>query len=350
MSLFGAYKEPDDAVQDSVVLVGVQDQPQDPTGFALAQKGDVLYFRWDAIEAADVAGFEMRVGASWAAGVPIVQKFSGTEWSTVNFAPGEQQYMLKAINTAGNYSNNPAVIVADIDPRINQNILVSREEHQEGWDGTKSHFTADADGNLQQDTGQATAVYTTPVVDAGDVVRTRFSVRIVQEQSDLSLTWAGATFTWDSEEAQNRTWEGPLGETHITVTIEYRTSDDNVNWRAWQPYVVKEETFRYFQSRATVVSDDAATYVLKLLEYETILDVHDVMEHDENLVVIAAGQDIVFANTFHKEPAVTPAIHGALIGDRFVLTKNGVVGFHLRCYDNNDVAVERTVDWIARGF
>lgn len=95
-------------------VIGKNISPANVTGFtALALGGGLIKLAWDAVPNLDIDHYEIRSGASWAAGVVITNaKALNTIISEVNV--GVKTYWIKAVDTAGNLSTTATSVAITI--------------------------------------------------------------------------------------------------------------------------------------------------------------------------------------------------------------------------------------------
>lgn len=97
----------DGGLSDVIDITGKSALPDDVTGFSGAQDQYGILLAWDANDDPDIDVYEIRVGASWAAGSVIYSGY--TERARLNFTnSGTFTYWIKAKDTSGNYSANAA--------------------------------------------------------------------------------------------------------------------------------------------------------------------------------------------------------------------------------------------------
>jgi predicted phage tail protein len=97
-------------------VVGKSAPPADVTGFLLALHGSTGFFAWAPSAELDViigGHFEMRyspsLSAAWDSSTPILQSVPGNaSTAELPYRPG--LYLIKAVDSSGNYSQNPAII------------------------------------------------------------------------------------------------------------------------------------------------------------------------------------------------------------------------------------------------
>jgi len=83
--------------------------------FNVYQSGQVVTAKWTAVLDKDLAGYEIRyiefdedAAVTWAAATLLNGSFSGTTFTTTEAPTGNWVFMIKAIDTSGNYSANAA--------------------------------------------------------------------------------------------------------------------------------------------------------------------------------------------------------------------------------------------------
>lgn len=97
---------------------GKTDAPAAVSGFTAAFAGDLVKLNWTANTETDLAGYEIRTGANWAAGT-LIQKITANGYSFRPTASGATTYWIAAFDTAGNYgteSSAAATVPAALTP------------------------------------------------------------------------------------------------------------------------------------------------------------------------------------------------------------------------------------------
>jgi len=349
VSIYGTKKDPDDAPSDTIGIQGKTDRPSNVTGLTGSRIGDVLYLEWTAITEKDFLCYEVRVGGEWNSSVVLGEGVSENRFQTANFSPGLQTFMVKAKNTSGLYSLTPALYIMDVGDRINQNVVIERDEKALGWPGVKTDMTVDGDGNLLLDEGELTGQYEMPVIDVGNILTSRVYIDYLGTQVGPTPAWEDATFTWESAEAIAMTWAGPAGDVMASSEISFRTSLDNITWTDWREFVVGEYQFQYLQIRVDVTTSDI-DYLFKIEKMNTMVDVPDVFDSDEDVVLVAGANDISFAKTFVTIPAIGISIQDGAQGDYYGIINKASTGFRITVYDSAGVPKISTVDWVCRGY
>ena len=134
------------------IVEGKLAPPSNVTGFNVNQAQTVIIASWAQIPDLDRAGYEIRlvaVGSTWAAGTKINGDFHGTMFTTTNVVPGTWDFMIKAIDTSGNYSTTEARKTLQI---FQFYTALSEIEHFPLWLGTKTNCSRNPmTGNLNPD-------------------------------------------------------------------------------------------------------------------------------------------------------------------------------------------------------
>lgn len=148
-------------------VLGLNTPPSDVTNFVVTKEAGGLLFTWNANTDADIAGYEIRQGASWDAASLLVTKYTGNRFFTNKTAAGSFTWLIRAINTNGVYSANavslsmtlyaPAQVVgfASVSngPSIVFNWIPNSDpdvvlyEIREGGNWASSNFIAQVGGN-----------------------------------------------------------------------------------------------------------------------------------------------------------------------------------------------------------
>src|SRR4030043_96106 len=104
----GIKQSIDSVSASSVSVTGVSTAPTNISGLQAVPVGDNVNLRWSPVDPKDLRLYEGRSGVAWGTSLLLFQtKSQGC--SIPNVRPGDHTFLLKALNTAGIYSENPAV-------------------------------------------------------------------------------------------------------------------------------------------------------------------------------------------------------------------------------------------------
>jgi hypothetical protein len=378
VSGFGRHKEPEslEGFAKTITIQGRTERPGNVTNLRISRVGDMLYLRWGAVTDEDLQEYEIRYGPSSWATATLIGSTRNTEFATPLFASGvSAYYQVKAVNTSGIYSLTAAFVQSTLEGRLNKNIIIAQDEvddFTEPWsDGTKSDMTASGvllSLDVQQTDPALTGSYETSELDCLASVRPLVTCFTQLTQDDLNLTWTSATYSWDSAQATNTTWEGVTSDTegeptdrHITSTLKFRYGDSSGALGDYEEFSVGEYSGQYFQFKLEVETD-SASYGANVEEMRIELDVKDIFASGENITVSGSGSTtITFGDysddTFNvvpdfvaiprqnvgTDPTVDPGDFVEVIG----VTKDSAT---VRYYNGSGVQEEGQINFIARGY
>jgi hypothetical protein len=324
---------------------GTPELPDAPTGFAAAQDGANLNFRWDAASGGTAATFEIRVGDSWEDGARVAADLTGSSYSWPWSASGAATFHIKAVDTHGRTSRaaaSVAVTIAELDSHVTAD---AADQGAAGWPGSKTHLEVDG-GVLRQERlplhfGAATVpfasfagvpcfanywprgVYETPPFDAGQIEHQRVELDMgVAQPVDPNLPFGavrrpalGARRLRDetlvplgtpSFASQNSWRLTPLPPTDAQVEIDTSATPAGP-WDGWRPFA--PGTYRYWRCRLRVtVAGDGLRFVRVPRLVVTRRKFN--RKQEGHVVVNCSPVDVVFPTPFQNSPKVTAAIVG----------------------------------------
>lgn len=341
------------------VVLGKRARPNNVTGFVASRAGDTLKFAWRPIEDIDADYYEIRQGAAWETGV-VVGRTRSTTYETLS--PRGGTYMIKAYDTSSNESQSESTVIVSDAGGIN--VVLSYNEAIGGWNGTKDRTAeivivntpawADiidwtsmgtwddtvSDGGVVL-VGTSTwaslsspwTTYSTPwlfseAADAGTYVSELIDIGyvatslvqidpLVQILARSNPPWADFTEPWAYYGPPDWTWQGK--DDVISAGYEIATSNDNVTWSAYTPFLPGAYRFRYARFRVTLETSDP-NYRPFLTRFVVKVDVPDRVEHFGNVSIPSGGATITFSPQFVGVDTVQVTLQSAASGDRFTVT------------------------------
>lgn len=105
-SMLGQSARPESAQVRQIEVQGKRLPPADVTGLTVRVRQTDLVVEWEPNKEADIAGYEIREGASWDGGRVILSNYAGTMHVTDKSEAGTYYFHAKAIDTSGNYSEH----------------------------------------------------------------------------------------------------------------------------------------------------------------------------------------------------------------------------------------------------
>lgn len=389
VSQTGVRKSPDRGAIARISTTGTTRRPGKVVSFRVNRTSEGLLFQWDALDPDlyfDLDFYEVRQGTVWETAA-VIGRTKDTSLATSSFVKGTHTFLLKAFNTAGKDSAEPAVVIFQVDGRIGENIIFERIEESAtpgpAWPGTLEGFTISSGKLVLSTTSQSgqgklfetaksfrsglipggfgsgfrvQGSYTTPIfqVTLTDAVRALVSYELTQSQIDASLYWTApgvADQSWQSTFARSRAWAvAPEGT--IRTRVEMRFSAGTTAESDFGPWQVRpanvEVSLKYAQVRIIVEILDPV-YIVEISGFRFIADVPDVVDSGEVETSNAGLVSVNFNKQYNDPPYITALVIGGSLGDEIVNTAPTKTGFTVGV-KNGGSFVTRTLHWTAVGF
>ena len=137
------------------------------------------------------------------------------------------------------------------------------------------------------------------------------------------------------------------------VQIQLRTTRDDPagtpTWGPWQTLVIGDYTARGFQFRA-VLSGVSTNITPSIVDLAAEIDMPDRIEAGDDIVVPAAGLRVTFTPAFNALKGLGIAAQDLATGDRAEITNKGKTGFDIAFKNSGGAGVQRTFDYVAKGY
>jgi len=421
-NVFGARKDPFDAPMVRITLVTPTFAPGDVQNFSVNRNGDLLRFSWDAVSSPGILGYEIRQsGASvdWEGGTIFEMDIPGTSYETNAYFAQKVSYtttfLIKAKNRLGRYSSNATVTTFIIDPRVDHNVIESRNYRDLDWPlGKRTSLElgvgSAGDRNLEivermmlgyarwkpvasifgEDRAGPTllpvftnqpaiatrrkrikrwswrrrdlavaafhrpleAYYRSPEIDLGVSIRSITAGLVQASQVDPGLDWSTASFSWDSQSAQNRTWAGIIGEKHLTAIPEWRFGAVSPLTNQFKTLTPTDATYRYAQFQARLVLDDPA-FDGSLEEFNVTIDVPDTIDHGTGTTDSSGILNVTYNKTFYQLSSIAKeiTIKNGATGEYITVSLETLTSFRVTVKNSSNNPVSgRNIEWIAKGY
>lgn len=357
-----------------ITTVGREGRPRDVTGFTLAAINDYAQLAWDAALDLDVLHgghvqiyHAPRLDATIAGAVPLA-RFAGT--ATEATAPLMYGTYFAVFEDAGLRASLSAARITTTAPRINKLNVVETLTEGPGFEGDAVGAVAIDDilkldsaltidemldpiddwGNIDSHSGLAESGEYIPAetVDLGGVFTSRLTAAIATRTylADDTIDNRSAIDDWVDVDGITD-FAGPLAR----LFIRHTNDDPNASpeWSEWEAFTLGDYTARAYQFKLQLTTD-SPDHQIEVTEYAVTIDMPDRVEGDNDIVIPAAGLTITFAAPFWTKPAVGITAEDLATGERARLTNKSAEGFTVQILDASDNGVERTLDWIAKGY
>jgi len=339
-------------------ILGKIGAPSDVTGFSAGQNGEAVVMRWDAVEDADLAGYEIRDGGTWETGNLVSKVYAGIEITTLDVKPGGHTFWIKAIDTSGNYSVNAAsddVTVVNI-----RDVIFLLNQQPDYPPGVVTNFFRHHTGKLVPYGRNAFSSYASfaalgPNMIPDPVQTCTFETLTRDEGFVDTMRVFASSHGYLGLGQQN-------GDTDALIETDYHSG---AGYDGFETLGVRNIEARYWKFKLTVDHGIAAGegyagagYAgevnvavqgpIIIDEFIPVLDAFERTEEGVGVAIGAGGTAITFSKSFHAIPYVTMQQSGgtALIAQPDNTTKTG---FDAHLFNTSGTGVSGTANWQAKG-
>ena len=355
--------------QLDAALLSLSEPPSDVGGLRLAIQGNQVMASWPAVLDLDLWHYRIRhttalTGAIWANAIDLVEQATGTQASMPAIGG---TYLIKAVDTQGNESQNATMAVLDPTLLADVNVVVTLEQAP-AWAGTKTNL--EAAGGVLQLLGDPIVNWSTLAAvaalawgingpaasgiyqiaapfDMGAVYGARISAAISATAGDLQDRMANWVTLADVASLAG------LGADDWGIQLQVRTTNDNPGgsptWSDWADVVVGNYNFRGLDARLLVdrYHPAAQVYVAGLA---LTIDMDDRRIKLEDQPCPAAGLTIAFVPPFREIPNVQMTPQDLLTGDTWEITGKTKSSVTINFYNAAAAGVARTFDLTVTGY
>jgi len=334
----GFYSAETDQIE--VQVLGKTAPPDDITGFAVGQNGDVVVFTWNPVDDIDLKGYEIRYGpagaTTWDTGIVVTQAERGTEVTSAVVPPGDWTFCIKAQDTSLIYSTNATC--RDVEITQSRSIIETQTEDPD-FLGVRTNFVHHWTGALVPDSQDLASVDSWDTFDI--FVPNPYETCYYVPREPIDIGFADDVRIWADMNAALGPGE-TTGSPQPFTELDYHSG---AGFDGYEPWTIGLVSARYVLLRLGVMPDNGVCYVSR---YRPNVDVAEQTESASNVVVPATGLAISFANQFHSAPSIQITTQGsaALIATYTAATG---LGFTAHVYDTDGAEVGGTINWTATG-
>lgn len=306
-------------------------------------------------------------GAAWTDGTIIARVSGASCQCTVPLLVGT--YMLKAVNIEDKWSYEAAKVVSskqgaedvkDVDYLIEHplfegvkqgcSVINSELVFNSGGGsmyGISTMYSVDSMFNLEGNT-------TTPTYYFHDYKVFDYPCRR-RLIGNISAYAYSETDTINSRLTAVNTWSRWNGEVYSSDTIKLWISTspepdgEGVEWTEWEEFVLRDYEGKGFKFKLTVDDIDDG-YSIRVPELSILFQSLARTVSGDNVLVPVEGKTITYDNGFEESPAITIRINGQLSGEYAIVSDITRLGFHVSVVDSAGTPVERSVDYICKGY
>jgi len=336
---------------------------QPVTGLKAYYINEQTRITWDILsDTRSPIDYEIRMGTIWDDGL-ILGRVITPEYTV----SANGTYMVKAHYQYPNGTNIYSVSESQITivgAMIPKNIVASFNEKTTGWLGTKTNVYVNADGNLEL---MSDPLDTIPVIDSELVFDYAGGIQAmgiyeIPAAHIVDIGTAQVCRLWVDYKAEGRIVTDRVDNIFnfdSWVSVDGRSSDYNLIpqiaiaqddgvFGPWEDFVVGDYIGRKFKFRGIFISLSADTTCI-LSEATFYIDMPDKLQSANNIIIPNTGTTITYQIPFQVPPNVQITIVSAQDNDDVILTSQTINGFGITI-SNGGVAVQRNINWLAKGY
>ncbi len=368
-------------VEEQHQVVGKTAPPQNVSDFAVNIVNTEAHLTWTAVTDLDLSHYRIRhsratTGAIYSDSIDLITKVPRPAVTAIVPAM-TGTYFIKAVDKLGNDSLEPAQIVAIIEDIKGLNVVetVTESPTFAGYkNGTAksngslvlntsvlfddlSGLFDDASGDFDSAGGNYELEGTYDfdnVVDLGSVYTSRVTANIEQTRLESVNLFDDAPGDFDDREGlfdgDPNVFDDVNVELYVSTT-EDDPADSGATWSNYRKFFVGDYKARGLRFRARLTSDNGtATPVVNVLSVTVDMPDRIAAGSDITSGTDVAGKVVNFTPAFKVAPAIGIAAQNLNQGDYFVISNKTASSFTIKFYDSGANVVNRTFDFVAKGY
>lgn len=336
------------------LVTGDENPPADVTGFTINILNGTAFLSWNEVPDVDLDFYRIKFnaavsGATWENSIDLFERVSGGQTS-IGVPAQAGTYLIKAYDYGGRESIAAAEIVSNIGEILGFN-AVEEVTESPTFAGVKEDVVVVTD-TLQLTMGVTEGVYYFDNdIDLGSVytslVTATIGVTGVTRDDNVDL--------WTNVDAIPN-WDGSADTSKWQIEVQIRTTNDDPSgtptWTAWQKLIVSEYTARAYQFRVLLLADDTNT-TPSISDLSITVDMPDRVDGARGVDSEASDTPstrVDFSAPFRAVPALAIITYNMATGDYYEILANDEAGFNIAFFNASGTRVNRTFDWIAKGY
>ena len=361
-------------------IVGKTAPPETVTNFSINIVNTEAHLSWTPVGDLDLSHYRIRhsrdtsASATYANSVDLIAKVSRPA-NTAVVPAMTGTYFIKAVDKLGNESLDSTSSVAIIQEIKDLNLVATSTQHPT-FSGTKTSTVVvgnelrlgtsilfdsgagnfDTTGGLFDGGGGTVASSGTydfdTHIDVGGVFTSRVTANVTMTRVDFGVQFDDATGFFDDREGLFDGDANEFGDTNCELQIA-TTEDDPASasptYTAFRKFFVGDYKARGFKFRALLTTTDSeATPSVSALS--VTVDMPDRVIADNDIASGTGSKAITFSPTFKALQGVGISAQNLTSGDYYAITSKSTSGFTITFYNSSDAVVNRTFDYVAKGY
>lgn len=337
-----------------LLVTGDENPPSDVTGFSINILNSTAFLSWNEVSDVDLDFYRIKfnaaiTGATWENSIDLFERISGGQTS-IGVPAQAGTYLIKAYDYGGRESLTADEFVCDIGGILGFNAVADLVESPT-FVGAKEDVVV-VTGTLQLTTGVTEGIYYFDNdIDLGAVytslVTASIGVTGVTRDDNVDL-WTNVDIIPN--------WDGSADTSKWRIEVQIRTTNDDPSgtptWGAWQKLIVSQYTARAYQFRVLLFSDDTNT-TPSISDLTITVDMPDRVDGARGVESEASDTPstrVDFFPPFREVPALAIITYNMATGDYYEILANDEAGFNIAFFNASGTRVNRTFDWIAKGY
>lgn len=357
----------------TAALQGLLRPPADITDLRLTVNAGQLTLWWPPVPDLDLSHYEVRyspalVGATWTSAQVVLDRVAAGV-NTAMLPARRGTYLVRAVDTSGIYSLNAISGTSEIADLDSYNAVEAVDEGP-AWTGERVNVSTSGDqlqldsrdpiaswGKLSDVTSLAYGTtglaeegwyYADEIVDMGHVYTARLTSEILAFGYDILGTMA----SWLTLSSIDRLADVDPGQWGLALEVSQSSTPQPAaptDWTSWTPLTIGEHTARAFRFRLHLRSFSPAV-TPSVSQMRIIVDMPDRVAGGNDLLCPTGGVRVSFEPAFMARPSLAVDAQGLAVGDRKLVTNIDDTGFDLCFFDSTGNGVQRTFDYLAKGY
>lgn len=271
VSIFGTKQTENEAYALTHTVLGKTEVPSSIPSFSVVVAGDTVTIRATALTEADIAGYELRMGAAWDGG--LFCGFNETpNFRFVGVRPGTHTFWLAAKGNNGYYSATPASATAIVYYPPGYADIATYGTWAWDYDGIGTHDNTEhvtyesVDALKCSHTGGVlVGTWLSPEYDMGSVMTARYWGDFLTDFVVSTASWDAifSTYTWEDRIGSTTRWDNliAVGEQgKIEATIHWGDTTGNLtNSADGFELLAAEFSARYVQVEVTITDPNTSS-------------------------------------------------------------------------------------------
>lgn len=363
--------------------VGKTAPPANVSGLRINVVGAEAHLSWDAVADLDLSHYQVRYSTdttspSYQNAVTLIPKITAT---SVTVPARTGTYFVRAVDTSGNASQVATSVGTDIQSIAGLNVVATSTQHPT-FSGTKTDCVIDEDsqdvpvlklatailfdaatGNFDDAPGQfdsgggrvddeGSYEFDT-YVDLGSKYTSRVTADLDVIRIDYVNLFDDAEGNFDDRQGLFDGDPDSYDDTNVDLFVA-TTNDDPAGtptWSDFKEFVVGDYTARALKFKAVLSStDEQATPAIR--ELAVTVDMPDSLRADNDIAsgTAAGGKVVTFSPAYKDLQGLAIVAENMATGDFYDIVSKDATGFTIRFKNSGGTVVDRTFDYVAKGY